>query len=471
MRVFVFLFHPFTIIACSSSGPPLVVVPIPVFFRRSLLPLVVVPVFFQSLGDLLLPGRAIGKVLGRRDDNDDDAPQRRWPTTSARRQRQQQVVVEDPPTPEEKLVDNQPEAPVQEGVIDVEGFPGGSHDTSVLKDYENHIALRVWNGEERPELKLSSHGRKMTKFGRPAPEIEGLVAASGLSPLITCSLDTGNRGLMSAFMERWHKETSSFYLPIGEVTITLDDVASLLHFPVAGVFHSFKLLKVDDAVEMLVELLKVSATEARAEMIQCHGSYVRLSWLRDVYKLKIEACDWIVAARVYLLHLFGCTIFANKSATHVHVVFLDALHDLTQSRGYAWGPAALCWIYKHFPSIASIVPTEDYDERRSCACRWTSGKALPVSTYRRCLERLTLDAGPLTVIHRSETVIRQFSYIQAIPPHLAASLLSVAEIDDRWKQFSEYIALVGQLCAVPGHCLPDYMDWFYMISHPFMSLA
>ena len=136
----------------------------------------------------------------------------------------------------------------------------------------------------------------MTKFGRPAPEIEGLVAASGLSPLIACSLDTGDRGLMSAFMERWHKETSSFYLPIGEVTITLDDVASLLHFPVAGVFHSFKLLKVDDAVEMLVELLKVSATEARAEMIQCHGSYVRLSWLCDVSELKIEACDWIVVA-------------------------------------------------------------------------------------------------------------------------------------------------------------------------------
>ena len=40
--------------------------------------------------------------------------------------------------------------------------------------------------QERPELKLSSHGRKMTKFGRPAPEIKGLVAASELSPLIAC---------------------------------------------------------------------------------------------------------------------------------------------------------------------------------------------------------------------------------------------------------------------------------------------
>jgi len=38
-------------------------------------------------------------------------------------------------------------------------------------------------------------------------------------------------------------------------------------------------------------------------------------------------------------------------------------------------------------------------------------------------------------------------------------------------QFSNYIAPVGKLCAVSGHCLPDYMDWFYMILHPFMSLA
>ena len=40
--------------------------------------------------------------------------------------------------------------------------------------------------QERPELKLSSHGRKMAKFGRPTPQIEGLVAASELSPLIAC---------------------------------------------------------------------------------------------------------------------------------------------------------------------------------------------------------------------------------------------------------------------------------------------
>ncbi|KAL5184874.1 hypothetical protein HKD37_17G048505 [Glycine soja] len=219
----------------------------------------------RGLGHAL--GRAIGKVLGRRDESDVDAPRRRRPTASACRQRQQQVVLEDPSTAEEELVDIQAEAPIDEGDADVEGFPCRPHDTSVLSDFENHIALRVWNGE----LKLSSHGRKVAKLGRPAPEIEGLVVASGLSPLIDCSLDTLDWGLTA--------------------------------------FHSFEQLNVDDVVDLLVELLEVNAGDARAETIRCNGSYVRLSWLRDMYELKIEACAWIVAAvRVTLgalLHL--CT--------------------------------------------------------------------------------------------------------------------------------------------------------------------
>ena len=141
------------------------------------------------------------------------------------------------------------------------------------------------------------------KFERPATEIEGLVAATRLSSLIACSLDTSDRGLISAFVERWHKETNSFHLPVGELIITLDDVASLLHLPITGAFHSFEPLYVDEAVLMLVELLEVSGEEARAETAQCHGAYICLSWLQNIYQSKCEAGHWIVAARAYLLHL------------------------------------------------------------------------------------------------------------------------------------------------------------------------
>ena len=67
-------------------------------------------------------------------------------------------------------------------------------------------------------------------------------------------------------MERWHKETSSFHLPVGDVTITLDDVASLLYLPIKGAFHSFETLHVNEMMLMLVELLKVNRDEAKVEI-------------------------------------------------------------------------------------------------------------------------------------------------------------------------------------------------------------
>ena len=107
--------------------------------------------------------------------------------------------------------------------------------------------------------------RIINRLGRPVPTIEGLVAGTGLSPLIACSVDTGNRGFLSAFVERWHRETSSFHLPVGELTITLDDVSSLLHLSVVCDLHAFQPLHVDDAIQMLVDLLMVSTESARVE--------------------------------------------------------------------------------------------------------------------------------------------------------------------------------------------------------------
>ena len=137
--------------------------------------------------------------------------------------------------------------------------------------------------QERPKLKLSSHERKVHSLGMSVPTIEGLITGTGLSPLIACSVDTDDWGLLSAFVERWHRETSSFHLPVGELTITLDDVSSILHLPVIGDFHAFEPLHVDDAVQMLVDLLMVSPESARAETVQCRGPYVRLQWVRDIY--------------------------------------------------------------------------------------------------------------------------------------------------------------------------------------------
>jgi len=61
------------------------------------------------------------------------------------------------------------------------------------------------------------------------------------------------------------------------VTITLDDVASLLHLPITSAFHTFDALDVHQVVELLVEMLEVSTQEAKDETEQCRGAYVRLA--------------------------------------------------------------------------------------------------------------------------------------------------------------------------------------------------
>ncbi|KAL5148412.1 Protein MAIN-LIKE 1 [Glycine soja] len=354
-----------------------------------------------------------------------------------------------------------------------EGFPGRPHDTSLLTSFADHVAYSIWRGE------LVSHGRKVDKFGSPVPEIEGLVAGTKLSPLIRCSVVTGDPGLVSVFAERWHRETNTFHLLVGELTITLDDVACLLHLPITGALRRFESLGVDEVVLLLIELLEVSTKEARAETVHAHGAYVRLSWLREVYDSRCQACHWIVAARAYLLHLVGCTLLANKSPIHVHVVHLEVFRDLGQSGGYAWGVAALVHMFKLENEFLKTTPR---------ASRWLTMKAhmkgIKGASYRAHLDALAITDvswlpysehqavrgfeliscyqgqlrwGHAVVYVRPERVLRQFGYMQTIPPPPVTASLSYGEIDEQWMHFGDHLAPAGKICVVLGQ-----------ISHPFV---
>jgi len=66
-------------------------------------------------------------------------------------------------------------------------------------------------------------------------------------------------------------------------------VASLLHLPITGTYYTFDAIDVDEAVDMLVELLEVSTQEEKDEIEKCRGAYVHLTWPRVIYRSKCDA--------------------------------------------------------------------------------------------------------------------------------------------------------------------------------------
>jgi len=63
------------------------------------------------------------------------------------------------------------------------------------------------------------------------------------------------------------------------MTITLNNVSSLLHIPIVSQFFTYITLEYMRALSLMVELLGVNKSDANAEMRKCQGAHIRLSWL------------------------------------------------------------------------------------------------------------------------------------------------------------------------------------------------
>jgi len=103
----------------------------------------------------------------------------------------------------------------------------------------------------------------------------------------------------------------------------------------------------------------VEEARGKAENRQCRGVHVRLIWLRDIYARCCAQEAWECAARAYLLHVVGCTIFADKSATFAYVSYLLLFNNLRMCGGYAWGATRLTHLYEQLRD-ASYFNTKQF---------------------------------------------------------------------------------------------------------------
>ncbi|XP_028065469.1 protein MAIN-LIKE 2-like [Camellia sinensis] len=233
-------------------------------------------------------------------------------------------------------------------------FLRGPTDPLILKSFKSHVATTIWNGaDEKGPSKCHNHSSKIRSWlwweqGNNATFVN-IVEMSGLAQLACCTYCFLNKIIVSSFVERWQLETNTFHLTVGEITITLDNVATILGLPIVGKSISVRKLLEMRVIALVVNTLEIDEQEVRHEMSSAGGNSVRLEWLKAHFHnvTNNDLMERIVCAgRAYLLFLLGCTLFSNKTCTRVPIVYLSLLSDLTTISSYAWGAATLAYLYR-----------------------------------------------------------------------------------------------------------------------------
>ncbi|XP_028101718.1 protein MAIN-LIKE 1-like [Camellia sinensis] len=219
-------------------------------------------------------------------------------------------------------------------------FPGGPNDPSILKSFHCH---------ERGTLKCLNHGFKVSEW--------------------------------------------SFNLKENEQSKFHDDVSVILVIPVIGKSVSYKKLSNVDAANLLVETLGVIVDEANVGLKVAQGQSIKVEWLRQRFGSVSDADNDNTiecATRAYLLYFLGCTLFANKTGTCIPVVYLSFLMDLRSVASYAWGAAALAFLYRQLGTATRPYSNLDYKEEQPRVFRWISRtqSGLSMSILQRLRENL-----------------------------------------------------------------------------------
>ncbi|KAG6414154.1 hypothetical protein SASPL_126872 [Salvia splendens] len=226
-------------------------------------------------------------------------------------------------------------------VMDYYSTNPGPIDDSILKDQDKHVSAAVWEGQERGALRCHEHTSKLDRWLLTESQIE-LVKRAGFGYLRLIPAISLDNPLISALVERWRKETNTFHMTVGEMTITLEDVAYLLGLringePVIGVTYT-------TCDSVCIKYLGKAPDSGYTS-----GGMVKLSWLKEAFSVCPEDAsieDVERHTRAYLLYLVGSTIFSTTTGNKVPVMYLPLFENFDEAGKYAWGAAALSFLYR-----------------------------------------------------------------------------------------------------------------------------
>lgn len=209
---------------------------------------------------------------------------------------------------------------------------------------------------------------------------------SGLTPLLTSGYENISHGFVCAMIERWHEETSIFHLPVGEMTIPLDDVACLLGIPITRRLLPDREFTREEGLEMMQMDLLFTEEAAAKEMTKQGAAHVSFGVLKRCYEELLNRCNQLLVndtqkeqderaevrlacIKAFLLLLLGWTIFSGKNSKNINHLWLLAMQDMDELDSWSWGGMRLAFLYEHLSltsdstlaHFSNIIPRIDDD--------------------------------------------------------------------------------------------------------------
>ncbi|XP_057455217.1 protein MAIN-LIKE 2-like isoform X2 [Lotus japonicus] len=214
----------------------------------------------------------------------------------------------------------------------------GPIDNCVLYDQDNHVSSAIWDGHERGVLRCHEHTSLLDQWKLTPIQIK-LVEKAGFGYLRLLPAMSLDNALIAALVERWRRETNTFDLSVGELTITLEDVALLLGLAIDGE----PVIGPISAPGSVCEKLLGRVPE------DLNGGMANLTWLKEFFSEcpedaspeQTECCT-----RAYLLYLVGSTIFSTTTGNKVPVMYLSLFENFDRAGKFAWGAGALAFLYR-----------------------------------------------------------------------------------------------------------------------------
>ena len=185
------------------------------------------------------------------------------------------------------------------------------------------------------------------------------IRAAGFEGVFRCGYKLLVHGLITALVERWRPEIHTFHLPIGEVTVTLQDVEVMWGLRINGDAITGKEQKWSDEKlsDKCLQLLEFPTSSSYFKSGQLKTRYL-CEMLEMTLPDNASDHQCIQRARAYILFLLGGVLFPDMANTYIHMNLLVLLEDFDRCSRLSWGSAVLACLYRNLCKASVAHATE-----------------------------------------------------------------------------------------------------------------